>query len=87
MARPRVDMHRLQELVRFHRLGLSAREAARRLKMSRDTYREYSKILGAAGLLDGDAAKILELAVPRAAGMAVDERSPRDSTRRGTGGG
>lgn len=32
-------MHRLQELVRMHRMGKSAREIARHLRMGRDTVR------------------------------------------------
>jgi transposase len=70
-------MHRLQELVRFHRLGLSAREAARRLKMGRDTYREYSKILETAGLLEGAATEIPELAVLRGAIEVVLAKNPK----------
>ena len=37
MTAKRVDMHRLQEFVRLHRLGTrSAREVARLLKMAQD---------------------------------------------------
>lgn len=53
MSTQRKDMHTLQELVRLHRQGSSAREAARLLGMSRNTVREYREALGAAGLLDG----------------------------------
>ena len=77
MARARVDMHRLQELVRLHRMGVSVRESARRLKMGRDTHREYCKILAAAELLSGDGTMIPDLAVLRAAVKSVIETNPR----------
>jgi transposase len=49
----RIDMHRLQDLVRLHRLGTRARTIARRLRMSPNTERQYRRILDAAGLLAG----------------------------------
>lgn len=55
MARQRVEMHRLQEFVRLHRLGKSGREVARLLKMGRATERKYREALLAAQLLEGDA--------------------------------
>ena len=70
-------MHRLQELVRLHRMGVSVRESARRLKMGRDTHREYCKILAAAELLSGDGTMIPDLAVLRAAVKSVIETNPR----------
>lgn len=48
------DMHRIQELVRLHRLKTGARAVARRLKMSPNTERSYRRKLEAAGLLKGD---------------------------------
>ena len=68
MARQRTDMHRLQELVRLHRLGRTAREVARMLGMGRNTLSAYAKALGAAGLLEGEAgtlpaAEVLHAAV------------------------
>ncbi len=60
-------MHRLQELVRLHRQGTSAREAARLLGMSRNTVAEYFKALGAAQLLDGAVDALPELATLKAA--------------------
>lgn len=51
-------MHRLQELVRLHRMGQGAREAARLLGMGPNTEREYRKALAEAGLLDGDPAEL-----------------------------
>lgn len=55
MARQRTDMHRLQELVRLHRLGRTAREVASMLGMGRNTFSAYAKALDAAGLLEGEA--------------------------------
>ena len=46
-------MHRLQELVRLHRLGLTERRAAKELRIGRNTAREYRRALQAAGVLDG----------------------------------
>lgn len=48
-------MHRLQDLVRLHRMGTGAREVARLLGMSPNTERLYRAAFGAEGLLDGDA--------------------------------
>ncbi len=47
-------MHRLQELVRLHRMGLGPRQVARHLKMSPNTERRYRDILGPLSLLQGD---------------------------------
>jgi transposase len=49
----RIDMHRLQELVRLHRMGTGKKQVARLLKMSPRIEREYRAALEAAGLLDG----------------------------------
>jgi hypothetical protein len=46
-------MHRLQELVRLHRLGTGAREVARLLGLGPNTERRYREALLAAGVLDG----------------------------------
>jgi len=46
-------MHRLQELVRLHRMGTARRAAARMLRMSPNTERVYRAALMAAGLWDG----------------------------------
>lgn len=45
-------MHKLQELVRLHRLGDSTREVARKLAISPNTEREYRSIVSAAGVLE-----------------------------------
>jgi transposase len=50
----RIDMHRLQELVRLHRMGTGAREVARLLGMSPNTERQYRTALESAGALAGD---------------------------------
>ena len=65
MGARRTDMHRLQEVIRLHRLGVSSRRIARRLGMGRDTIRSYLKLLSQASLLDG----------------AVDELPPLESLR------
>lgn len=54
-------MHRLQELVRLHRIGTGAREVARLLGISPNTERAYRKTLEAAKLLHGDATSLPEL--------------------------
>lgn len=66
-------MHRLQELVRLHRLGTTARETARLLKMSRKTGLAYRKALNKAGLLDGDPQAIPDLETLK---TAVQEHHP-----------
>ena len=49
-----ISMHRLQELVRLHRLGGgTAHDIASSLKMSPNTERKYREALTAAGLLEG----------------------------------
>ena len=53
MGNGRVEMHRLEELVRLHRMGVGPREAARMLKMGPNVERKYRTALAAEGLLDG----------------------------------
>jgi transposase len=60
-------MHRLQEMVRLHRMGCGARKVAQLLVMSPNTERAYRTALSAAGLLDGPADALPELAVLREA--------------------
>jgi len=48
-------MHRLQELVRLHRLGLTERRAAKELRIGRNTAKEYRRALSEAGVLEGSA--------------------------------
>ena len=66
-------MHRLQELVRLYRLGEGARSIARQLRMSPNTEREYRNVLKAAGLLEGDAESLPELAVLK---LAIEAHKP-----------
>lgn len=54
MSRERIDMHRLQDLVRMHRKGVGCRKIAKQLKMSPNTERKYRLALAPTGLLDGD---------------------------------
>ncbi|MBK8180457.1 MAG: hypothetical protein IPK67_16510 [Planctomycetes bacterium] len=46
-------MHRLQEVIRLHRMGESVRRIARQLAMGRNTIREYLGVVSTAGLLEG----------------------------------
>jgi len=62
-----VEMHRLQEFVRLHRLDNSAREVCRLLAMGRTTEWTYRVALAKAGLLIGDPADLPALAVIKAA--------------------
>lgn len=76
----RIDMHRLQELVRLHRLGTGARLVARRLGMSPNSERFYRRALDGAGLLAGDPAELPELEELRgkiAAAMPVGDPPPQ----------
>jgi transposase len=66
-------MHRLQELVRLHRMGTGPREAARMLKMGPNTERKYRQALAAAGLIEGDPA---ELPSRESLKAAVTEHAP-----------
>jgi transposase len=71
-----ITMHRLQELVRLHRLGTGAREVARLLDMSPNTERDYRLALSEAGLLEGDPAQLPELTILRAAIESVRPAKP-----------
>src|SRR5262245_46337778 len=73
MSMRRVDMDRLQELVRLHRMGTGAREVARVLNMSPNTEREYRLALQAEGLLDGAVDDVPALETLRA---AIERRLP-----------
>lgn len=76
MGARRTDMHRLQEMVRLHRMGASSREIARQLRMGRDTIRCYLRGLRRAGLLDGAAEDLPALSELRA---GVGEHAPAKS--------
>ena len=79
-------MHRLQELVRLHRLGEGARQVARKLRMSPNTERKYRRILDSAGVLEGDADALPELAtlkaIVEAANPAAQQRQQRSSVEK-----
>jgi transposase len=74
MANQRTDMHRLQDLVRLHRMGERPRSAARQLKMGPNTARAYREALRAAGLLDGSPTDLPEADALRA---AIDQHLPK----------
>lgn len=61
-----VSMHRLQDLVRLHRLGTPHREVARLLGMSPNTERGYRVALERAGLLAGNPDELPDAALLRA---------------------
>lgn len=60
-------MHRLQDLVRLHRMGSDAREVARLLQMGPNTERKYREALAKEGLLSGEPADLPELEVLKTA--------------------
>lgn len=66
-------MHRLQEVVRLHRLGQSRRTIARQLRVGRNTVARYLEALAAAGVLEGSPG---ELPDPAALRAVVDECLP-----------
>ena len=61
MSRERIEMDRLRELVRLHRMGESGREVSRLLRMGPNTERRYRRVLAKAGLLDGPLDALPEL--------------------------
>lgn len=65
--RKRIEMHRLEEMVRLHRLGVAKHPLARMLVMSPNTERRYRMALVAAGLLDGPADALPSVVELRAA--------------------
>jgi len=69
-------MHTLQELVRLHRQGSSAREIARLLGMSRNTVAQYRSAIAAAGLLEGPVDALPEVATLR--GAVPPQRPPQE---------
>lgn len=62
-AARRIEMERLQELVRLHRMKTKVKEVARLLKMSPNTERNYREALIAAELLHGDVNDLPELSI------------------------
>jgi len=84
MGARRTDMHRLQEVIRLHRLGKSTRRIARQMQMGRDTIRSYLEVLSKAALLEGPVDALPELEVLRARVAehiaASNEREPTPSS-------
>ena len=80
MANRRPAMHRLQELVRLHRLKTGARETARLLAMSPNTERQYREALTKAGLLDGEPEALPSLEALKAALQAGRPALPPQQT-------
>ena len=77
MTDRRTDMHKLQELVRLHRQGRSARDAAQLLRISRNTVRGYLTAFQKAELLEGS---VDELPSMEALKGAAPKRKPRQET-------
>jgi hypothetical protein len=73
MSNRRVEVDRLQELVRLHRMGTGAREVARLLNISPMTERTYRTAIADEGLLAGAADDVPLIEVLRA---AVEKRLP-----------
>ena len=67
MSKGRIEMHRLQDLVRLHRQKTGARETARLLGMGPNTERQYREAIAKAGLLDGAAGTLPSLEELKAA--------------------
>ena len=70
-----VEMHRLQELVRLHRLKTSAREICRLLGMGRTTEWRYREALAKAGLLAGEPGDLPPVELIKAATTTAASRS------------
>lgn len=73
----KVDMHQLQELLRLHRKGETARSVARKVGISPNTERRYRRALEAAGLLTGSADDLPGMAeLKRAVDLHLPESRP-----------
>ncbi len=70
-------MHRLQDLIRLHRLGEGSRVIARQLRMGRDTIRHYLRALKETELLEGKPDELPELEVLQ---RALTEQVPARPT-------
>ncbi len=73
MGAARIDMHRLQEVIRLHRLCRSRREIARQLHIGRNTVNGYVDAISKVGLLDGAADDLPAVDVLRA---VIEEHIP-----------
>lgn len=78
----RLDMDRLQELVRLHRMKTGPCAVARLLGLSRNTERQYRTVLGAAGLLDGSVDELPALEALKAVVLAAlpPKKAPQSTT-------
>ena len=74
MSAARIEMHRLQELIRLHRMGTGPREVARLLAMSPKTELHYRRALADAELLEGPVDEVPDVSTLRA---ALDASRPR----------
>ena len=72
MSREIVEMYRLQELVRLHRLGNGCHEVARLLKLGPNQERKYRVAIEKADLLKGDVKKLPATEELRAAVMKYE---------------
>lgn len=73
MSARRTDMHRLQEMVRLHRMGQSGRAIARQLRLGRNTVACYLGVFARTGMLEGPEGNLPEADVLR---RAVEEHLP-----------
>ena len=73
MSARRTDMHRLQEIVRLHRMGQSGRAIARQLRLGRNTVASYLGVFAKTGMLEGPEGDLPEPDVLR---RAVEEHVP-----------
>lgn len=73
MGARRIDVQRLQEVVRLYRLGESGRTIARRLHVGRNTIARYLEVFAIGGVLDGSHDELPE---PGALRALVDEHQP-----------
>jgi transposase len=67
MTAKRIEMHRLQELVRLFRMDVGCREVTRLLKMGTNVERRYREALDLEGLLRGDPRVLPDMDVLKAA--------------------
>jgi len=75
MGAARIDMHRLQEVIRLHRLGRSGRAISQQLRIGRNTLRRYLDAVSKAGLLDGEADELPSVDLLRS--VVVEHAPPK----------
>ena len=73
MSAKGTEMHRLQELIRLHRMGRSQREISSQLRMARRTIRRYMGAFEAAEILDGSPEELPDVGALR---RLIDEHLP-----------